>query len=188
MRSRAAAVAIALAAFSAHAEPRVVERIVAVVDGRPVLLSEVEAARRVTGAEETVALEALIDELLMFAEAARLPQAAPSPAEETAARASLAALVQGFEDDEALGRVAVRQATILKYVDLRFRPQVRITEEAVAEAVRERGDGAAGEPARVREELEAEDLDRRIEGWIEDLRAAARIRYNPASGSGPASR
>jgi len=36
--------------------------------------------------------------------------------------------------------------------------------------------------------LEAEDLDRRIEGWVADLRREARIRYNPLSGTAPSTR
>jgi hypothetical protein len=189
MPSRLAAATLAcLSAATAPAEPRVVERIVAVVDGRPVLLSEVEAARRVTGDEETAALEALIDELVMFAEASRLPQAAITADEEAAALAGLLARAPGLADEEALRRMARRQSTILKYVDFRFRPQVRVGEEAVAEGVRARGDAEdAGDVERVRRQLEAEDLDRRIEAWVAELRAAARIRYNP-SRSGPSSR
>jgi hypothetical protein len=189
MLSRLAAVTLAcLSAATAHAEPRVVERIVAVVDGRPVLLSEVEAARRITGDDAAAALDGLIDELLMFAEASRLPQAVVGPEEESAARAGLAARAPGFSDEEALRRMARRQATILKYVDFRFRPQVRVAEEAVAEAARARGAGGEeGGVEQARRALEAEDLDRRIEAWVAELRQAARLRFNPA-GNAPSSR
>jgi hypothetical protein len=67
--------------------------------------------------------------------------------------------------------MARRQATILKYVDFRFRPQVRVTSEDAEERAR----------------LEADDLDARIEAWVKDLRAGARIRYNRVS-TAPASR
>ena len=150
--------------------PRIVERVLAVVDARPVLLSELLVARQVRPeTDEAGALEALIDEHLMFAEAIRLPQAALTEAEEAAAVASIP--TPGIADADALRRMARRQATILKYVDFRFRPQVRITSEDAEERAR----------------LEADDLDARIEAWVKELRAGARIRYNRVS-TGPASR
>jgi hypothetical protein len=174
MRSRRWAAGLVLAlSVPAGAGTRVVERVLAVVAGRPVLLSEVRLAQRVRGEDPGPALEALIDEHLMFAEALRLPQAALTDAEEAAALASLAARVPGAGDDpDALRRMARRQATILKYVDFRFRPQVRITAEDPAEKAR----------------LEAEELDARIEAWVKDLRAAADVRYNALNRTGPASR
>ena len=130
-------------------------------------------AQQIRGEEPGPALEALIDEHLMFAEALRLPQAALTDAEEAAALASLEALVPGARDDaEALRRMARRQATILKYVDFRFRPQVRITAESPEEKAR----------------LEAEELDARIEAWVKDLRASADVRYNTVNRTDPASR
>ena len=146
MLSRVLLAVLALAA-PASAAPRVIERVLAVVDARPVLLSELRLAQQVRGEEAGPALEALIDEHLMFAEAVRLPQAALTDAEEAAALASLGALVPGARADaEALRRMARRQATILKYVDFRFRPQVRITarEPRGEGASRGRGAGRAG--------------------------------------------
>ena len=153
-----------LAVLAAPAAPRIVDRILAVVDARPILLSELRLAQRVTGeAEPRAALEALVDEHLMFADASRLPQAALTEEEEAAAVASLSARLGAFTGDpDAVRRMARRQATILKYVDFRFRPQVRTTAEDPEEKAR----------------LEAEDLDARIEAWVKDLRAAAAVRYN----------
>jgi len=201
MRSSATglvAAAVLAAALSAPAETRMVERVLAVADGRPVLLSEVRAAARVRGEETGPALESVIDEMLMFAAASRLPQAAVTAEEEERALKALLDVVArpgtGGEapDTEALRRMARRQAVILKYVDFRFRPQVRVTEEDVRAALKTRGeDGApatAGEVEASRSVLEAEDLDRRIEGWVADLRREARIRYNPISGTAPATR
>src|SRR5688572_2380847 len=82
-------VASLIPAAVAGAEPVLVERILAVVDGRPVLLSEVRVVEQLTGQERGPSLEALIDERLMFREASRLPQAALSPDEETRALESL---------------------------------------------------------------------------------------------------
>src|SRR6185295_14374641 len=112
------------------APPRVIERVVAVVDDRPVLLSEVRLAAQVLGEDERAALESLIDEHLMFAAALRLPQASLTDEEEARALAALVDRLPGASGDpDALRRMARRQATILKYVDFRFRPQVRVTSE-----------------------------------------------------------
>ena len=73
MRFELVAVLLLLAA---PARAGVVERILAVVDGGPVLLSEVALFEKVRGDTEREALDGLIDEQLMYREAARLPQAA----------------------------------------------------------------------------------------------------------------
>jgi hypothetical protein len=184
MPSSAAVVLLAALQSVPAPAPRVVERVMAVVDGRPVLLSEVRAAQAVRGEDEAQALESVIDEMLMFAEAARLPQAVLSEDEETRALDALLARGAATADGEALRRMARRQATILKYVDFRFRPQVRVGVEDVEralEAGRAADESAEARPAReaeARRVLEAEDLDRRIEAWVAELRKAAPVRYN----------
>jgi hypothetical protein len=165
----------------------VVERILAVVDGRPVLLSEVALFEKVRGEGERQALEGLIDEQLMYREASRLPQAALTAEEEVRAFESLQARVAAATSDEReqLRRLARRQAAILKYIDFRFRPQVRLSEEAVRAAyeAEAEGDGASFEDAApaLRERLAQEDLSRRIEAWVKELRQSAEIRYNGLS-------
>ena len=195
MKTLATAMALLAVAATAMAETRVVERVLAVADGRPVLLSEVRAAALVRGEETGPALESMIDEILMFAAASRMSQAAVTADEEERALKVLLDVVAGSggpPDVEALRRMARRQAVILKYVDFRFRPQVRIAEEDVAAALRTRGEDPSSVPeevaAEARRALEAEDLDRRIEAWVADLRREARIRYNPISGTAPATR
>src|SRR5271169_4760014 len=93
MRSRAGAGLhlVVLLAASAAARGEVLERILVVVDERPLLLSEVQALARAKGLEGGVALERAIDERLMYAEASRAPQSAVSPEEEKAAYSSLVA-------------------------------------------------------------------------------------------------
>jgi hypothetical protein len=183
--------ALLLAAVPSPA-PAVVERILAVVDGRPVLLSEVAVFGKVRGQQERPALDGLIDEQLMYHEAARLPQAALSPEEDERALASLKARVQAStpDEEEQLLRLAHREAAILKYVEFRFRPQVRVAEEAVRAAYdgQAHPDGqsfAEAAPA-IRERLAQADLSRRIEEWVKELRRAAEIRYNtvPRAGEG----
>jgi len=174
--------ALLLAAFPARAS--VVERILAVVDGRPVLLSEVALFAKGRGEAERPALDGLIDEELMYREAVRLPQATLTVEEEERAEAGLAARVTASspDEEEQLRRVARREAAILKYVEFRFRPQVRVPEEAVRAAYdaqppadREPFEQAA--PA-IRRGLADADLSRRIEEWVKELRQSAQIRYN----------
>jgi hypothetical protein len=191
MRSRLAAllVLLALAPWGAVPAPaEVMESILAVVDGRPVLLSEVRVVEALRGVDRKAALEALIDERLMFREAARLSSTALTADEEARAYASLravpaaAALLPGAEAD--LRRLARRQAAILRYVDFRFRPQVRVTDEAVRAAYEAEPAAGAGTPSfeeaapALRTRLEARALDEKIEAWIKELRAAAEVRYN----------
>ncbi len=185
--------AVLVLALAIPARTAVVERILAVVDGRPVLLSEVAVFQKVRGEGERQALDGLIDEQLMYREAARLPQAALTPGEEERAFASLQAKVSAAsaDEEEQLRRLAHRQAAILKYVDFRFRPQVRVSEEAVRAAydAEPHADGTTFEQAApaLRERLAAADLTRRIEGWVKELRQAAEIRYNvtlPSPGGG----
>jgi hypothetical protein len=184
MRSELTAVLLLLAASG---RAGVVERILAVVDGRPVLLSEVAVFERVRGETQRQALEGLIDEQLMYREAARLPQASLTTDEEQRAFASLRAQLPSAstDEEEQLRRLSRRQAAILKYVGFRFRPQVRVSEEAVRAAYEAEGRGEEGsfEEAApgIRARLVEEDLSRRIEGWVKELRQAAEIRYNTGS-------
>jgi hypothetical protein len=184
MRFELAAVLLLLATTG---RAGVVERILAVVDGRPVLLSEVAVFERVRGETQRQALEGLIDEQLMYREAARLPQASLTAEEEQRAFASLRAQLPSAsaDEEEQLRRLSRRQAAILKYVGFRFRPQVRVSEEAVRAAYEAEGRGEEGsfeEAAPViRARLAEEDLSRRIEDWVKELRKVAEIRYNTVS-------
>lgn len=173
---------------------RVLERVLAVVDERPLLLSEVQAMEQVRGLDRARALEASIDERLMFQEASRLPQATVTPEELEraleallATRPELAAEVPRPE----LERVINRQAAILRYVDFRFRPQIRITDEDVRAAWNEefrgepQGPAFEDEEATLRARLERQALDERIEGWVARLRERAEVRYVEGPGSPP---
>jgi hypothetical protein len=189
MRSRAAAAILAgLLAAPGAAQGNVVERILAVVDGRPLLLSEVRVLERLRGLERKAAVDALIDERLMFREAARLPEAVVSAEEEERAYRDIAARVPtgAGATEEELRRLARRQTAILKYIDFRFRPQVRVEDAAVRAAWEQERAARPETPAfeesapRVRARLEGAELDQRIEQWVKELRAGAEIRYNAA--------
>jgi hypothetical protein len=166
----------------------VVESVLAVVDGRPLMLSEVRLVQALRGVAEGPALEALIDERLMFREAARLPQAAVTLEEEERAYTSLRERMTEAVSEEALRRLARRQTAIVKYIDFRFRPQIRITDEAVRSAYEaeygsrpEAPELAAVQDA-LRERLVARALDEKIEAWVKELRASAEVQYNRAAG------
>ena len=165
----------------------VVERVLAVVDGRPLMLSEAALVERLRGLDRAGALEALIDEQLMLREASRLAQTVVTSEDEQRAYESLLERNPGAArlPEPDLRRLVRRQAAILKYVEFRFRPQVQIGDAAVREAYdREYGsrpgappfEAAAGE---IRQQLADRELDAKIEAWVKDLRSAADIRYNP---------
>jgi hypothetical protein len=189
-RRIALAACFALGLGAARARAEVIERIVAVVDGRPLLLSEVRLLERLRGLPARPALEALIDEALMFRESTRLPATLSTAEEEERAYASLlerlGAPAGALED--GLRRLARRETAILKYVAFRFGPQVRVTDEALKAAYQaEHADDAQAPPfeavaGSLRERLQRDQLDRKVEAWIRELRESAEIRYNPDSG------
>jgi len=172
----------------------IVDRILAVVDERPLLLSSVRAVEEVRSLDRGEALEETLDERLMLQEAARLPQAEVSEEEVEQALRSLLAARPGLEDrvpPADLRRLLRRQLAILKYIDFRFQPQIRITEEALREAWNEdyRGqpEGPPFEEAapELRARLERRELDQRIESWVRRLRGRAEVRYVEGPGSPP---
>ena len=189
MRSEPALGAFLLAAalLASPAGGEVVERILAVVDGRPLMLSEVRLVQQLRGLDRAAALAALVDEQLMLREAARLAQSAVSEEDEQRAYESLLQrhpAATGLPEAD-LRRLVRRQAAILKYVDFRFRPQVQVADAAVREAYAKRYGSQAGAPpfegaaGEIRRQLADRDLDERIEAWIKELRSGAQIRYNP---------
>jgi len=197
MRSSLALVlAVALAPAASPAPPaagEILERILAVVDERPLLLSDVRALSAVRGLAEGKALEAAIDERLMHVEAARLPQADVPAEEEDRALALLLETHPALRDEVPepdLRRLLRRQLAILKYVEFRFRPQVRVSDEEVRKAWEEEQAGRPAGPAledeqeAIRERLERQALDERIEAWVKELRARADVRYVPSPAAG----
>src|SRR5262245_51312193 len=188
MRSRAALSTVLLLLLAPPLPAERLERVLGVVDGVPVLLSETQALQRLKPSEREAALEALIDELLMLREAIRLREAAATPEEEQRAYQGLLEKLArdgAAIDAGALRRIAWRQTVIVKYIELRFRPQIRIDEAELQQAYEEQYGGQPAAPPLTQvsqellEKLQAAALDRRIEAWVAELRAAARIRLNP---------
>ena len=184
--------ALVLAAGAAAAAPKersrveTIERVVAVVDERPLLLSDVRALQAVRGLAEPKALEAAIDERLMQLEASRLPQADVSQEEEDRALALLLETrpaLRAAVPEADLRRLLRRQLGVLKYVEFRFRPQVRVSDEEVRKAWEEEQAGRPAGPAledeqeAIRARLERQAIDERIEAWVASLRARADVRY-----------
>ena len=189
---------LALAAVpSASAQPAqvgdTIERVLAVVDGHPLLLSDVSDLERVRGLGQDAALEAAIDERLMFQEASRLAQTEVLKDEEERALAELVErkpILREQVSEAGLRRLLRRQITILKYVEFRFRPQLRVSDEEVRaayEADPQAGASWEAEKEKIRERLERRALDERIEAWVRELRSRAEVRYvgRDAGGGGP---
>lgn len=182
MRSRVLLAAV-LGLLPTLARAAVVERVLAVVEDAPILLSEVELLERLRGVDREAALQAVIDERLMYREASRLAQTPLGAEEEERAYQSLRSLTgDGFGEAE-LRRLARRQASILRYVEFRFGAQVRVDDEAVRkewEARRPEGaaEMSAADADRIRQSLAAQALDERIEAWVAELREGADVRYN----------
>jgi hypothetical protein len=174
-------------ALGSVASAEVVERILAVVGGRPLMLSEVRLVQRLRGLERAPALEAIIDEQLMLREASRLAQSVVSEEDEQRAYESLLQRNPSASalPEADLRRLVRRQAAILKYVEFRFRPQVQVSDAAMRDAYEKeygsRADGPSFETAApgIRRRLADRELDEKIEAWVKELRSGAEIRYNP---------
>ena len=198
MRSSVAALVLALAVppvASSQSAPAAdtIARVLAVVDGHPLLLSDVSDLERVRGLGEDAALEAAIDERLMFQEASRLAQTEVLKDEEERALAELVErkpILREQVPEAGLRRILRRQITILKYVEFRFRPQLRVSDEEVRaayEADPQAGASWEAEKEKIRERLERRALDERIEAWVRELRSRAEVRYvgREAGSGGP---
>jgi len=171
------AVVVAAAPEALSQPARVVERVLAVVDRQIVFSSEVRLVQALRGVSAEAAREALIDELLMYQEAARLRRNAVASDAVDAAFDDLRGRLPASmaSDASAVRRLARRQLVILEYIEFRFRPLISTTQQEV-EAERARREGLTDEAARDR--IERRRLDERVEQWIVDLRSGARIRYN----------
>ncbi len=97
-----------------------IERVLADVDGQPVLLSEVRLYETLKGLTQEGALETAIDARLMHREAGRLPQASLAQDEAEAACAAVRRKAPLLVEDPGLCSLARREAIVLKYVAFRF--------------------------------------------------------------------
>jgi len=181
----------------AGAQDVLVDRVLAVVDGQLVTLSDLRAARAlgfVKGADQPAALDALIDRLLVMGESSRYAVEEPSPAgidaRVTALRESIwaprveAILREGGLSEEALRR-QVRDDLVAAYMSQRFAATAMPTDtevEAYVVAHRDELLQAAGSPASAsalarvaRDRLSAERRAHLVADWVAGLRRRADI-------------
>jgi hypothetical protein len=182
-RLRPSPLALALIAVCAAAHGgEVVERTVAFVNKKPVLLSDVVLTRALLELDENEAIERSIDEVLMYEEASRLVTDPPS--EEAVANAVKALVEKAGTafSPAALHRKAQTQLTISQYIELRLRPLVRIDDDEVRRKFNERAASDPLAPAfslvapSIRETLERRALDEKIEEWVASLRRREGVR------------
>ncbi len=176
------ALTVAAPGASASAAGALVERTVAFVNQRPVLLSDVELAKALLRLGDSEAIERTIDESLMAEEASRL--AIDAPTDEAIAGAVLTLREKagtGFSA-AALKRKAVVQLVISNYIDQRLRPLVRVEDATVRKAFNEMVADLPEPPVfsevapALRASLEGRALDAKIEEWVAGMRLRADIR------------
>jgi hypothetical protein len=164
----------------------VVERTLAFVNRRPILLSEVQLTRALLGLDEKEALERTIDEVMMFEEASRLLSDAPPPDNLAAAMATLREIAGPEFPEAALKRKALAQIAIASYIDVRLRPLIRVDDAEVTKIFNERLAKEVPPPSftvasvEIRELLQRRALDQRIEEWVTSLRRREEVRRPPA--------
>lgn len=206
----AATLAAAAPAVCAPQAGRVVDRIVARIEGEVLTLSEVRELGRfqqlVQGQSEPEEklLDRLIDHWLIEREATagRFPR----PGEEEVDReiARLAAEAGGEEafrarlqtlglEPAAVRRLIEAQMYLARYLDYRFRPAAQVEPEQIetyyreqlAPQLRQRGETVPpleSVAERIRELLTQQEIDRRADRWLADARALLRVEKIPPGG------
>ena len=181
----AAWLVLVLAPGRGAAEP--IERILAVVDGRRQAPQPLQQPHVAEHERPAAALEVLIDEALMFREASRLPASLATARDAEHAYASLLERLgepAGALED-GLRRLARRESAILKYVAFRFGPQVRVDDATLRAAYEARQAQQPEAPpfedvaAELRQRLERDELDLKVDAWVRELREGAEIVYIP---------
>jgi len=160
----------------------VVERTLAFVNKKPILLSEVELTRALLKLDEKEALERTIDEVMMFEEASRLLDTPPLPKDVATALLSLQEKAGPGFSLQALKRKAIVQLVIASYIDVRLRPLVRVEDAEVRRIFNERfAIDAQTAPLslaapEIHDLLERRALDQKIEEWVASLRRREEVR------------
>lgn len=206
--------------FSAGApaqQAQVLDRVVANVNGQPLLLSDWEQALRYeaflqgrppesfTAGERTKALERLIDrELLrqqMQADYSAQPEELEQRIQNVRAQLKGANTEQGWRsilarygltEDEFRDSVRT-EMRVLRFVDLRLRPVVRVDRDAIAAYYREtlvprlRVAGVEPEPLeevapKIRELLVEEKMQSVLDDWLSNLRSQSSVHMTQQAG------
>lgn len=201
----AAFASVAVLMRDANAEEVLAEEVVAVVDKRAVLLSELEFEARlararaqgpqtleapVPPAELRAALERAVERLLVFQEAERLQVFELAPGELEAAVGALRALLGATQldafmarwglDDRSLSDVLQRELRAVRYLESRFRLASRPRELDVQAYLLSHRAEYMGRPsdeaaAEVRMLLAKERFERLVASFIADVRRRTRI-------------
>ena len=159
-----------------------IEKTLAFVNKTPVLLSDVQLTEVLLSLAAGPALERTIDERLMFEEARRLINQAPSETATTTAVDSLRTKTGPGFTREALVRKARIQLAISNYIDVRLAPLVRVEDGEVRRVFNEMVVSQEAPPSfdsvakEIRAALERKSLDQKIEEWVATLRTRAEIR------------
>ncbi|GEM_PF-532924 len=183
---------------------RVVDRIVATVEGEPITRSEVRELGRFQqlaggpAAAEKQLLDRRIDQWMVHTEARASGFARPAAGDVEREMKRLAAgffspeawreRLRELELDEAgVRRLLELQLYLARYLEAKFRPAAQIEQEAVEAYYREefsRALAARGQPVpplaeveeRIREALVQRDITERASRWLEESRKRLRIR------------
>lgn len=174
---------------------QLLDRVLAVVEGTPITLSDVRAMRGlgvIDAADEAGALEQAIDRQLLLYEVQRFPPPEPpagaidAEAAMLLARPGLPALMRETGLDERRVREMARERLRIRgYLEQRFGTTVQVSDEEVDRYYREHQDEflrggllipfAEAEPV-ARERASAERLTALIDDWMAELRARADVR------------
>ena len=188
-----------LLAGAAGAE--IIDRIAVTVDNEPIAQSQVMAELRmtallngekpdVTAAARRQAAGRLVEQTLIRREMQLTQYPGPGPAE-------VDKLVQAVDKEalksygvsaDELRRALERQAAVLRFIDLRFRPEVQVTESdirlyydtvLVPECQKKNIAPPAYDEARSQceEAITGQRVDKRVDSWLSEMKARTRIRY-----------
>lgn len=161
---------------------QVIERVLAVVDGRVITLLDVQAARTLRLVDATgqpdqtqAVLSQLIDRALILDEVDRYAPAEPDPA---AVDRGLAAIRERFPSqaayEQALAQTGMESFAVRQWVRNDLRIQAYL-EQRFASAPEAGAAGATAQGERARERIADDRRDALVREWVDVLRARARI-------------
>jgi hypothetical protein len=201
----------ALCVSAVNAFPEIIDQIAVTVNNQVITASQIRDEIRVTGflngekpdfsaANRRRTADRLIEQVLVRREMDLTRYSEPGVSE---IRNTMDQIRSGFQSDAALKQALagagitqaqlqdelLRQAALLRFIDLRFRPEVQIDESEVTRycqnvylpALRKRG--VAPEPTldsvrpQCEEEFTAQLVDRRVDAWLKEARDRSDIVY-----------
>ncbi len=198
--------------FAAQLPAETIDQIAVTVDNQVIASSEIDEALRVAAfldrekpdlspAARRRMADRLIEQILVRREMelTRYPEPSPSEIAETLRQVKrrFAGDAQ-FQQELAAYKLAQRQVesalrrqiTLLRFIDLRFRPEVQVQENEVMQYYETvflpeiRKKGVTPEPAfddvraQCEDALTAERVDKRVDAWLAEARSRARIEYD----------